>query len=868
MIANTLSEMCKTMVPAVGNHLWQSTGFAIAAGLLTLVLLNNRARTRYLLWLTASLKFLIPFSLLVDAGNWIARWHGSARSSSSVYIAMDQFSEPFSQPHLRLISESAPAIHSASLLDVLPVFLAVVWLSGIAVVVLGWYVRWRGISAAMRASVPLREGREVESLRLLERAAGMSKQVEIRTSLSSLEPGILGIVHPILVWPEGISERLGDAHLEAVLAHELSHVRRRDNLTAVMHMVVEAIFWFHPMVWWMGVRLLQERERACDEQVLELGGDRKVYAECILKICEFCVGSPLDFVSGVTGADLKKRIVSIMATKSARNLDFSRKLLLSAAGLLAVSVPIVVGLLGATQSRGASQNQMAGLIPPIYEAVLIKPVSIRPGESANRMAKMGFKADKFTATNVSLQALIKAAYSVEDNQLSGAPKWIDTETFDIEAKWDKSIVEALHDLNQDQLALERGHMLRELLSDRFKLTLHREFQHLPVYYLVIAQNGPKFQEAKPGDTYLNGIKDMYGKGHGSLMSMRKGQFKGQGIPMADLVRELSRELSKEFGGSIIEDKTGLVGNYDFILHWAQEEGEPGLLQSLQEQLGLKLEPQNGPGEILVIDHVEKPAEPVMPDTATAKYSFKSVSVKANTTDTPMAGFSIKGKDFSAAISKPDRFMATNFTLHQLIRLAYGVQDSQILGGPDWLNSEKYDVDARIDSSVVDDLNRLGNAQNNLERLHMLQSLLADHFKLTLHRETKELPAYVLAVAADGPKLHTAKPGDSYAKGVKGMGDAPAGPGEWQSEKGKIVFQGRPLSSLVQYLSDRLGRIVLDKTDLTGNYDFVLQWAPTSPEASSPSILEAVQEQLGLKLELQNTATEVLIIDHAEKPSEN
>jgi hypothetical protein len=125
-------------------------------------------------------------------------------------------------------------------------------------------------------------------------------------SRTSLEPGIFGIFRPVLVWPQGISERLEDAHLEAVLAHELWHVRRRDNLADAVHMLVEAIFWFYPLVWWMGAWLMEERERACDEAVLESGGDPKVYAESILKICEFCVASPLACVSGVTGADLKK----------------------------------------------------------------------------------------------------------------------------------------------------------------------------------------------------------------------------------------------------------------------------------------------------------------------------------------------------------------------------------------------------------------------------------------------------------------------------------------------------------------------------------------------------------------------------------
>jgi len=102
-------------------------------------------------------------------------------------------------------------------------------------------------------------------------------------------------------------------------------------------MVVEAMFWFHPLVWWLGGRLVEERERACDEEVLEFGSERQIYAESILKVCEFCVGSPLACVSGVTGADLKERIVQIMTKNVVRKLDFSRKLMLSLAGLIAVA---------------------------------------------------------------------------------------------------------------------------------------------------------------------------------------------------------------------------------------------------------------------------------------------------------------------------------------------------------------------------------------------------------------------------------------------------------------------------------------------------------------------------------------------------
>ena len=103
----------------------------------------------------------------------------------------------------------------------------------------------------------------------------------------------------------GIIERLTPTQLEAVLAHELTHVWRRDNLTAAMHMIVEAVFWFHPLVWWIGARLVEERERACDEEVLRLGNEAQVYAESILKVCQFYIESPLACVSGVTGSDLR-----------------------------------------------------------------------------------------------------------------------------------------------------------------------------------------------------------------------------------------------------------------------------------------------------------------------------------------------------------------------------------------------------------------------------------------------------------------------------------------------------------------------------------------------------------------------------------
>ena len=349
MIPKLSFAIWTAIAPSLGNHLWQSTLFASAIALLTLALRNNRAQVRYWLWLAASLKFLIPFSLLVGLGSHLASPRATAAPKTGLYFAMEQVGQPFTRQAVPPIPNATPSTAFQSLIHLLPALL-VVWLCGFVVVLFVWCVRWRRISAAVREAEPLRQGREVEVLRRLESAAGMPKHIEIRSSRGSLEPGVFGITRPVLLWPHGITGRLEDEHLKSILAHELLHIRRRDNLAAAIHMLVEAVFWFHPLVWWMGTRLVEERERACDEQVLESGGDRQVYAESILKICEFCVGSPLTCVSGVTGAELKTRITRIMSGQVARKLDFRRKLLLGAAGALAVAAPIVAGAFHATPS--------------------------------------------------------------------------------------------------------------------------------------------------------------------------------------------------------------------------------------------------------------------------------------------------------------------------------------------------------------------------------------------------------------------------------------------------------------------------------------------------------------------------------------
>ena len=387
---------------ALGDHLWQSTLFGAMTGLLTLIFRTCHARVRYWLLLAASIKFLMPFSLLVAIGSRLA-WSRGAVTSNRLHFAIE------------VISSASPSTVVPGLVRLLPALVGV-WLCGFLVVLFLWYVQWQKMSAATQDAVPLLEGREVEALRRMEFAAGIRKRTEIRLSQASIEPGIFGIFRPVLMWPEGISRRLEDAQLDAILAHEVRHVRMHDNLAAAIHMVVEAIFWFHPLVWWLGARLVEERERACDEDVVELGSERQVYAEGILKVCEFCLASPLACMSGVSGGDLKKRMVHIMTERILHKLDFGRKLLLGAAGLAAIAGPIAFGLANANPTRTESAAQQAHASKEEMAALVLIKVPPEYPEAAKKAHIQG---------QVVLRAIIGKDGDVEKLQIiSGHPQLV------------------------------------------------------------------------------------------------------------------------------------------------------------------------------------------------------------------------------------------------------------------------------------------------------------------------------------------------------------------------------------------------------------------------------------------------------------
>ncbi len=200
------------------------------------------------------------------------------------------------------------------------------------------------------------------------------------------------------------------------------------------------------------------------------------------------------------------------------------------------------------------------------------------------------------------------------------------------------------------------------------------------------------------------------------------------------------------------------------------------------------------------------------------------------------------------------FKAQNVTALALIQFAYALPELRISGGPAWMRSTKFDMEAKSDPTVDEQLRALDSGEARQRKQRMLQ----DRFALKVHEESRTLPVYALVVAKGGRRFQTSNKGGTSIRG----GNA------------QIAVQGsdHTMRLLAEQLSRTLGRIVLDKTGLDGRFDLTLKWTPddvaSTDPANGPSIFTAIQEQLGLKLESEKGPVTVLVIDHIELPSQN
>jgi uncharacterized protein (TIGR03435 family) len=499
--------------------------------------------------------------------------------------------------------------------------------------------------------------------------------------------------------------------------------------------------------------------------------------------------------------------------------------------------------------------------------------SIRRNTSVEQGQTIGLQGNTFVARNVTARQLVMHAFRVRPEELSGGPGWLDSEKYDVsgrpqnEASWDEHLS-----------------MVQQLLVDRFRLSIRRETRPSPVYALVVGRNGPRLTPASDVNCTAPGPKC-------GGFATRPGFFNGRRVTVAQVASLLSGR-----SGRLVVDRTGISGFFDVTLSWTPDATQlpaglrpddvpgldptgPSLFAAIQEQLGLSLEPATAEIDHFVIAHIERPTPNDAPGLEgaftqpTVGPTFDVATVRQNTS----------GSEFSRGptVQPGNRLLAQNVAARALIATAYGLRWTEILGGPGWLNSEHWDVEARApETASVEDVRA------------MLRTLLAARFGLVARRETRRPEVYILtptdskrptpglrAAADPCAPIQPARLGVVFTPGSPAAGVLVGEPVVSLSNPPKCQRMSFPgfigarqirMPEFAAMLTWFAGRPVIDQSGMTGEYDIDLTFVP-DPAAGADdgaSLFTAVQEQLGLKLEVTRGPVEVLVVDAVERPTPN
>ncbi len=753
-----------------------------------------------------------------------------------------------------------------------------------------------------------------------------------------MEPGIFGVGGPVLVWPRELSARLDDEHIEAIMAHELAHVRRRDNLTAALHMVVETVFWFHPAVWWMERQMVKEREQACDEAVVAMGGSdpgeasepmyvesyAEIYAEALLKTCRFCIESPLVCVAGVTGADLKQRVVGIVTGRALLRLSWPKKALLAVAAVCVIAAPVVLGQAKAAQrlmlaameaapkpvqaaaeammaeagsapsSDEADASQSAPPVPeaadadmslgPAFEVAVIRPADPNEKDSGSYVDSSG----TFHGQNTTLERLVSFAYTHwashgGEQVATEAPAWVHSQHFDVQAKLSDAEMTGWGKLSNFQRTEYIRPILRRLLVDRFHVQLRTEQRETQVYVLVVAKGGSKLREvARPMPEDLSDA-EMKQRAQDSMahkappmpesFTMSGDEWSGSSMPIGMLVTEIDANVHPRLDAPLI-NMTGLNGYYDFNMKTSYEKDAPPLLDQIEQQLGLKVVPRKIPLKYYVITSAERPSVDGAEVGADAASTPSQKDAQANAKPLAFEVVSLKPSDPQGRYNVSPQVTADGVTINAttltgLICVAYGVGYWQLSGIEPWMEKDRFDFQAKPPQGegIAPYNERHSNFGIEDERLRqMMQTMLADRFHLRLHRETATGTVSILEQSGK-PLLLV----PSQMKAAKMYGES------WSGDIGAVGGKGWSLyNTNMPQLAAFLGDIILhhpviDKTGLDGSYDFHSATIMTDDDFKNDSVtsmfVPAVKE-MGLKLTETKGPVDKFVIDHAEPPTEN
>jgi len=510
------------------------------------------------------------------------------------------------------------------------------------------------------------------------------------------------------------------------------------------------------------------------------------------------------------------------------------------------------------------------------------------------------RGGRFEMKGATMLDLIATSYSFERDKVLGGPNWLELDKFDVAAK-----------IPDDTLPDARRQMMQQLLVERFKLVVHKDTKPLPVYVLTVGkkvqlkegdatgETGCKPETGTPGQPGDGGttLTMMSQSGPATTIHLGPGMvitFHCRNMTMAGFAEGLRGMMGafQAIGTTAVKDETGLEGRFNFDVRWSMTMMGPaammnqgdriGVFEALEKQMGLKLEQRPVPTPVLIVDSVNRKPSENPPGVAEAlppipaPTEFEVADVKPSDPEARMGRFQIQ---------PGGRLVAQNMGIRFLVNRAFATNNNDaVTGMPSWADSARFDITAKTPSN-----GGVALGPGDMDAVApMMLALLKDRFKLAYHTEDKQVSAYRLVAGKVKMKKADPESRTSCKQPTTPPPGAPPGARVLVCTNATMEL----FAERLQNMSPELSWPVLDSTGLEGGYDFTLTFTPNfggmmmarpvggdaSPAGTmampadpqgGTTIFEAIEKQLGLKLEVQKRTMPVVVIDHLEqKPTEN
>jgi uncharacterized protein (TIGR03435 family) len=588
---------------ALVDFVWQGTVVALALLAALHTVGRRSAQVRYGLCLIA-MATLLAMPVITTASRFeVAESIRGARVTDGPTTVVTDTSKGLAVD-LVLRSTAAPSIITTLQPWILPVWSLGVLLLSLRLVAGGLEVR------ALRRTASTADDSLREHVTRIALRMGLRRPVQVVTSTRADGPSVIAWLRPLVLLPPATLMGLTTTQLDAVLAHELAHIRRHDYLINIIQMVAETLLFYHPAVWWVSSRLRIERELCCDDEAVRVCGDATAYAKALVTMAKHHVPA---MAMGSTGGSLTDRVRRLLGAGRPE----PRR---SAAGacvviFVAISVAGMVGQTSAARAAAGLQHFYARA----FEVVSIKPnTSGQPVGVAAELLQL-MSDGRFLARNVTLKQLVLLGYrsDVTGAHVSGGPDWIDKERFDVEATTPPGAVPPTLTGRARAQLLEQ--MMQAMLADRFKLRLRREVRDADVYALVVARGGPKLVSAKTQRCLST--TDQATRCHVMGGGVNRG-LQGEGIDTDDIAAFLQTAVLTP---ERVVNRTGIAGLFDVNVTWRRSENArpnpngpnagqpadpdgPDVFTALQEQIGLRLQRQKAGVNFVIIESAGRPSD--------------------------------------------------------------------------------------------------------------------------------------------------------------------------------------------------------------------------------------------------------------------